>query len=647
VQAESRTKGADAAPVFEGWQGVLLVASTYVYFLIFAQFGFLKRLSELGITENSLPPIMGAMAVGGVGMSLLAPRCRLWTCPSCRLQSGLIGCALTTVWSLLPLNVFTAAVVALTIGLSLGLLTVTLVANLPLWIGFHRPLLKVGLGTGIGYFLCNFPPLFSASPQWIALTSGACCLVALIVANRSRVYSLQPLPADPMQRTSVPFALVLVWFTALVWLDSAAFYIIQNSPWLKAGTWQGDLHLWRAGTLHLAAALVSAWLLARRGVSLTLALALAALGAACLLLLDPARVPVAAILYPIGVSIYSVALVAYPSFLMPAASQAERARATGYLYAVAGWVGSALGIGMGRNLHHVPVPFVAAAAALFILPWLWNRIRITRLSKSNGIQVLVVAVVMGIAFALTLVVLPSGHSFANSMALTPVERGRRVYIAEGCINCHSQYVRPNTADVTMWGPVTGLEEIRREQPPLIGNRRQGPDLSQVGARRSPLWLRIHFMNPRDVSYDSIMPRYDYLFRDGRGDDLVAYLASLHSAGHWGGVADWQPSDHAIAQAQSIDGRVLFAEHCATCHASDGAARGKWSASFHSLPPDLVRGPMRHAAADAPPAQFRMDIARITKFGLKGSDMAGHEYLPDEQIVAIADFVADQRESVHK
>jgi cytochrome c oxidase cbb3-type subunit 2 len=446
-----------------------------------------------------------------------------------------------------------------------------------------------------------------------------------------------------VQNPPVPFALALIWFTALVWLDSAAFYIIQDSPWLKAGTWQGDLHLWRAGMLHFAVALVSAWLLARRGVSLTLALALAALGAACLLLLDPARVPIAAILYPIGVSLYSVALVAYPSFLMPAASHAERARAAGYLYAVAGWAGSALGIGMGRNLHHVPLAFVAAAAALFALPWLWNAMTTRRPDKSSLIQAVVVVVVIGIAFALTRVVGPDGRS----IELTSVERGRRVYIAEGCINCHSQYVRPNTADVPMWGPVTSLEEIRRKQPPLIGNRRQGPDLSQVGARRSPLWLRIHFMNPRDVSYDSIMPRYDYLFRDGRGDDLVAYLVSLNSGGRWRVIAGWQPSDYEIAQAQSIDGRVLFAEHCATCHASDGAARGKWSAGFHNVPPDLVRGPMPHVAADATPAQLRMDIARITKFGLKGTDMAGHEYLPDEQVMAIADFVANRRQYASK
>jgi cytochrome c oxidase cbb3-type subunit 2 len=331
---------------------------------------------------------------------------------------------------------------------------------------------------------------------------------------------------------------------------------------------------------------------------------------------------------------------------MPAASHAERARAAGYLYAVAGWAGSALGIGMGRNLHHVPVLFVAAAAALFALPWLWNTIPITRFNKSNRIHALVVAAVMGIAFALTFVIHPTGHSFANSIAQTPVERGRHVYIAEGCINCHSQYVRPNTADVMMWGPVTGLEEIHREQPPLIGNRRQGPDLSQVGARRSPLWLHIHFMNPRDVSYDSIMPRYDYLFRDGRGDDLVAYLVSLNSGGRSRVIADWQPSEYAIAHAGLIDGSVLFTEHCATCHASDGAARGKWSASFHNVPPDLVRDPMRHVAADETPAQFRRDIARITKFGLKGTDMAGHEYLTDEQVMAIANCIMKLRETPH-
>jgi hypothetical protein len=642
VQAKSQSDPRPSS--FEGWPGIVFIACTYVYFLIFAQFGFLKRLAQLGLTETTLPLVMGGMAIGGIGMSLLAPRATLWNCPRCRLQTAFIGCMLTALWSLLPLNLLTSVAVAFGIGMSLGLLTVTLIANLPIWIGPHRPLFKIGVGVGLGYLFCNIPPLFTATPGVIAISSAACCLVALIVANCSEVLVIQPSDVDQVGSGSAPFALVLAWFTALVWLDSAAFYIIQQSPALRAGTWQGDLHLWRAGVLHLAAAILGAWLLARRGVAVALTLALAALGFACCLLLDPSHVLPASLLYPIGVSLYSVALVAYPSFLMPVAAHAVREQRAGYLYALAGWFGSAMGIGMARNLHHVPIAFVAAAVLLFLLPWLWNVIASGWFDRPTQLQALAVVALLGVSLAVTLVIHPS-RTFGHATTGTSVERGRRVYIAEGCINCHSQYVRPNTTDVAMWGPVTGVEAVRREQPPLIGNRRQGPDLSQVGARRSPLWLRIHFMNPRDVSYDSVMPRFDYLFRDHRGDDLIAYLESLNTPGHWGkATAGWQPASLMYSKAIYIDGGQLFLEHCATCHASDGAARRKWSATFHRLPPDLARDAFQHISAQDAPEQLNVDIARIAKFGMQETDMPGHEYLPDEQISAISAYILSQRES---
>ena len=475
------------------------------------------------------------------------------------------------------------------------------------------------------------------------MCSGLGCLAALIVARGIRVFYAPPETAEPASRKAVPFMLALAWFTALVWLDSAAFFIIQNSPVLKAGAWQGDAHLWRTGLLHLAAAMVSAWLLARRGLSITLGLALGALGAACFLLLDPARVGVAAFLYPIGVSLYSVALVAYPSFLMATGSQAVKARSAGYLYAIAGWFGSAMGIGMGQNLHHVPKTFVVVAAALFLVPWLWDAMASGRFDRSAQVQALAVLVVLAIAFAITLIVRPPTRPFANVIGDTAAERGRRVYIAEGCINCHSQYVRPHTADVAMWGPATDVDAIHRQHPPLIGNRRQGPDLSQVGARRSALWLKMHFMNPRDVSYKSIMPRFDYLFSDSRGDDLTAYLAGLNDARHWKEAAGWQPSMAARDQAARLDGARLFNEHCATCHSAGGAARSKWSSSFKRVPPDLAGDALKDVSSEASLA----DIARIAKFGIQGTDMAGHEYLPDDQIEAISFYVAEQREAHRK
>lgn len=112
-----------------------------------------------------------------------------------------------------------------------------------------------------------------------------------------------------------------------------------------------------------------------------------------------------------------------------------------------------------------------------------------------------------------------------------VRRGREVYIAEGCIHCHSQYVRPDTSDEDWWGPAHPLEELQRQRPPLFGNRRQGPDLLNVGARRPAEWLRLQLQSPRAAMPGSRMPSYAHLFRAGQpeGEALLAYLLSLKPA----------------------------------------------------------------------------------------------------------------------
>src|ERR1019366_10548529 len=71
------------------WQGVALVAITYVYFLIFAQFAFIQRLAALGIEGTHLKIVMAAMAIGGILFSLLTPRLKLWPSPNLRLRIGL------------------------------------------------------------------------------------------------------------------------------------------------------------------------------------------------------------------------------------------------------------------------------------------------------------------------------------------------------------------------------------------------------------------------------------------------------------------------------------------------------------------------------------------------------------------------------
>jgi cbb3-type cytochrome oxidase cytochrome c subunit len=623
----------------DGWRGIVLVAGTYVYFLIFAQFGFLKRLAQLGFSADHLKAIMAAMAAGGILASLLAPRVPWLRAPKLRLQAAFFGCGLAAVLTLLPLNLAGCVGVAFLIGISLGTLTVTLVSYLALWIGGRYPLLKIALGTGLGYWICNVPALFTATPQGIAMAAVLAALLCILVANRTLdPEEKEPLAANPGNQ--IRFGVVLLWFTALIWFDSAAFFIIQNSPALKSGTWEGAAHLWRTGAIHFVGALASAWLLARRGLAATLLTAFALLAAACLFLLYPAHSAAASILYPLGVSMYSVALVAYPSYLLAIAEKMRTGRA-GWIYAIAGWAGSAMGIGMAQNLHRVPVAFIAAAALVFLVPLLWRAgMRAAMRSwREAAAVILVCAVSWGVHRWIV-----RAHPAPLAAHLTPAERGRRVYIAEGCIHCHSQYVRPHSPDVLMWGPAGNVEAIRREDPPLIGNRRQGPDLTNVGSRRSLLWLRIHQMNPRAVSPDSVMPSYAYLFQTQRGDDLLAYLASLRSpdsAEHLKEqIASWEPSRRSVMEARQFDGAKLFREYCATCHAADGAVRQKWGADFKTLPPDLATAPLLPQASS--PTLRQNLIAKIIKFGIPGTSMAGHEYLPDAQVEAIARWVMSTR-----
>jgi len=129
----------------------------------------------------------------------------------------------------------------------------------------------------------------------------------------------------------------------------------------------------------------------------------------------------------------------------------------------------------------------------------------------------------------------------------------------------------------MWGPTEPLQELRQERPLLIGNRRQGPDLAEVGGRRSTVWLKAHFYDPPEVSGASIMPSYAFLFRDERGDDLVSYLESLHGSDtpqHLISEGNWHPSSSAIATANAHDGERDFQRHCATCHEAGGRTRWK-------------------------------------------------------------------------
>lgn len=618
------------------WRGVALIAATYFYFLIFAQFAFLNRLTALGIEQGHLRGVMAAMALGGVLLSLLAPRLTICTSPEARMRTGFAVCGVAAVITTAPLGLHASVLLALLIGCGLGLLTVTLATHLRRWLGVNGLLFKAGLGTGFGYFLCNIPQIFSASPRSQALAASIACAGGIVVLWKKES-SATGESSQPAQ-ARISFGQVLLSFVALVWLDSAAFFIIQRTPELKAGTWEGTLHLWANGGVHFTAALLSAWWLRRRGLSFVFCAAFAALASACLLLRSPNGLLAASVFYPVGVSLYSVALVAYPSLLAPALPIAARGRLAGWIYAVAGWFGSAMGIGMGQNLGHVPAAFVVLAGAVILAP------AFAVLFRRRGREAIAACAILATAFGIELAIRKARPA---PPALSAAERGRQIYISEGCINCHSQYVRPGSRDVLIWGPTRNLDALRMERPPLIGNRREGPDLAEVGSRRSPLWLKAHLYSPSELSHGSYMPSYAYLFRDRRGDDLVAYLESLQSppgnretALHRAEQKAWRLSSEDYATGSAEQGAQLFSLYCATCHAAGGGTRSAWRTSFKNLPPVFAKGSTLPATSSVSWRDRRPCLARIIKFGLPGADMPGHEYFSDRQIASLSLWLAE-------
>jgi cytochrome c oxidase cbb3-type subunit 2 len=167
------------SPHLQGWKACLLIAAAYFHFLIFAQFAFLARLSHWTASESSLKPAMAAMAVGGILFSLLTPRLGLRWAARRRVQLSLAVSAAAAFTSTFELNSVLAILLSFVIGASLAVLTVTMASELRTWLGKSNTLLKIGLGTGMGYWLSNLPPVFTASASVQAMLSGAVCLVAL------------------------------------------------------------------------------------------------------------------------------------------------------------------------------------------------------------------------------------------------------------------------------------------------------------------------------------------------------------------------------------------------------------------------------------------------------------------------------------
>ncbi len=194
------------------------------------------------------------------------------------------------------------------------------------------------------------------------------------------------------------------------------------------------------------------------------------------------------------------------------------------------------------------------------------------------------------------------------------EAGRKIYIQNGCVYCHSQSIRAfdwihGANRIAQAGDYVG------DRPILLGSERTGVDLSQEGGEHPDDWHIAHFINPRFTRPNSIMPPFRWL-GPKRLNTMTQYIQSLgfknadqrmarqrywkkqaveaYEAGPDANVRwlteivpqGWRniPNPYTTSPSSLQRGKVIYQQFCIGCHGPVGDGMGP--AQPYIYPPPL-------------------------------------------------------------
>lgn len=230
---------------------------------------------------------------------------------------------------------------------------------------------------------------------------------------------------------------------------------------------------------------------------------------------------------------------------------------------------------------------------------------------------------LGLFVGLTIVVaiMPAINNQENNAPLPGYEPlsqeaylGKKSFIANGCVACHTQQVRNVNMD-NVWGSRPGVPadyagisrtDFWRNTATLMGTERTGPDLTNIGSRQPSLvWNLLHLYQPRAVVEKSIMPAYPWLFevKNELGEkDVEVIVPDAYKKGISGRIVATQEALNLVAYLQSLkqtplpdgrtpmeflykkeekpvvvngnkanlpDGKLLYTNNCMSCHQANG------------------------------------------------------------------------------
>lgn len=239
---------------------------------------------------------------------------------------------------------------------------------------------------------------------------------------------------------------------------------------------------------------------------------------------------------------------------------------------------------------------------------------------NNHKNLFITATLFFLTLTILVAIMPAIHNQKNNarlpgaIALTPEEvKGKNLFIANGCVACHTQQVRNIEMD-KVWGSRPSMAadyagmvrtDTWRNTATLMGTERTGPDLIDIGNRQpSKDWNLVHLFNPRIVVKQSIMPAYPWLFEfkaEPAENDVVVNVPDTYLNGKEGKWVATNDALYLVAYLQSLkqvklpehkpapeflyptakntaaknneigkaDGKALYITNCQSCHQENG------------------------------------------------------------------------------
>ena len=231
------------------------------------------------------------------------------------------------------------------------------------------------------------------------------------------------------------------------------------------------------------------------------------------------------------------------------------------------------------------------------------------------------ALVLFVGLTIIVAIMPAINNQENNAPLPGYEPltqeaylGKKSFIANGCVACHTQQVRNVDMD-NVWGSIPGIPadyagisrtDFWRNTATLMGTERTGPDLTNIGSRQPSLaWNLLHLYQPRAVVEKSIMPAYPWLFevKNELGEkDVEVVVPDAYRKGISGRIVATQEALQLVAYLQSLkqtplpdgklpmeflykkkeipvivngnnanlpDGKLLYTNNCMSCHQANG------------------------------------------------------------------------------